>query len=103
MTAPSTTTTAGQSPTAKGVAEIIGEHSAIGGACAALNDAGWPSVIAGNRITVADRVLALFIAEQVGVSGRLAARWVVYGIDDRRLIRVAVAGQKRPGSNGGRH
>lgn len=93
MTAPLTTLApdaVGQTLTAEGVAAVVAQHPAIGTACDALNNAGWPSVIAGNRITVADEVLALFIAEVAGESGRLAARWVVYGIDDRCLIRVVV-------------
>lgn len=97
MTAPMTTrapVTGGPAPTADEVAAVVAKHPAIGSACAALNDAGWPSLIAGNRITVAGEILALFIAEGAGESGRLVARWVVYGIHDRRLVRAVVSDQK---------
>lgn len=84
------TSAASREPTVEAVAAIVGRQCTIGSACAALIGAGWPSVIAGNRITVADRILALFIAERSGESFHLAARWVVYGIDDRQLIRLVV-------------
>lgn len=82
-------------PTAEAVAAIVGRQCSIGSACTALISAGWPSVIVGNRISVADRVLASFIAERSGESFHLAARWVVYGIHDRHLIRLVIADRSR--------
>ena len=81
--------------TAEAVAAIVGRQCTIGSACTALISAGWPSVIAGNRITVADRIFALFIAERSTESFQLEARWVVYGIDDHQLIRIVVADRNR--------
>ena len=89
------TSAASREPTVEAVAAIVGRQCTIGSACAALIGAGWPSVIAGNRITVAERIFALFIAERSTESFQLEARWVVYGIDDHQLIRLVVADRNR--------
>ena len=86
-------------PTAESVAAVVGRQCTIGSAHAALITAGWPSVIRGNRITVAGRVLALFIEERSGASFHLAARWVVYGVDDRQLIRLVVSDRNQRCAN----
>lgn len=69
-------------PTAERVAAVVSGIATIGEACNALRAEGWSSTIAGNRITVNDRVFARFIDESVGMCAGTAPRWVVYGIGD---------------------
>lgn len=75
-------------PTAEQVAALVAGIGTIGAACHALRAEGWDSVIAGNRITINDRVFARFIDESVGIDAGTAARWVVYGIGDRPAVWI---------------
>ena len=67
-------------PTAEQVAGVVAGIPAIGVACNALRKAGWRATIAGNRITVEDRVFAQFIGTTVDAHGGIHARWMIYGI-----------------------
>ena len=88
-------------PSAGDVAAVIAGLPSIGVACEALRGAGWRSTIAGNRITVNDRVFARFIDGGVGggvgdATGGAAgdcARWLVYGIGkgDRPAVSIVDA------------
>lgn len=68
------------------VAAVICRTTTVGGACKALAEAGWESSLAGNRITVEDRVFARYIGRE---------RWIVDGPDDCRLCTAAFAGSTR--------
>ena len=81
-------------PTADGVAAVIAGVPSIGLARQAIEDAGWRSSVAGNRITVNDRVFARYI-EQAGDQPDLAdPRWVVYGIGERPVVRIVASGNQ---------
>lgn len=79
-------------PTAERVAALVSGIGTIGAACNALKAEGWNSVIAGNRITIDDRIFARFIDESVGMDAGSAARWVVYGIGDRPAVWIVGTG-----------
>ncbi len=81
-----------QGPTADQVAAAIAGAPNIGAACNALEAAGWRSVIAGNRISVNDRVFARYIDPNGGMPGPEEAMWVVYGLGDRPPVRIVVTG-----------
>ena len=76
-------------PTVGRVAEIMVGATTIGRACAALQAAGWQSTIAGNRITVADRVFARYL--DPGPRGAGHARWLVYGGDGQSSFQIVIA------------
>lgn len=76
-------------PTPELVAEIIAGLSTQGAAWKAFEERGWPSILAGNRITVCDHVIVLFAGECLDDCGLPTVSWVVFGIDDGRLVRVA--------------
>lgn len=78
-------------PTAEQVASLVSGIGTIGAACNALRAAGWNTRIAGNRITINDRVFARFIDESVGMTVGAAARWVIYGIGDRPAVFIVGA------------
>lgn len=95
MTMTSAITTAaeagvGNSPSAKKVAALIAGVACIGTACETLRNAGWRSTIAGNRITVNDRVFARYIDAGADNDG---ARWLVYGIGDQPPVCIVAAHQ----------
>ena len=83
---------AAEAPTVEHVAKVVGGISSIGRAREALVKSGWRSTIAGNRITVNDRVFAHFINESVGRDGQTEARWAVYEIADRPPVWIVGAG-----------
>lgn len=74
--------------TADGVAAVIAGVPTIGAACQAIEAAGWRSSVAGNRITVNDRVFARYIDQVGGDAEPPEARWVVYGIGERPVVRI---------------
>lgn len=82
-------------PLAQHVAAVLAGIGSIGRACDALRQAGWQSAIAGNRITIHDRVFARYI-DDGGHSGPDNARWLVYGIDDRSPVWLVGAGAEPP-------
>ena len=71
------------SPSTEDVAAVVGDASTIGAACEAFRNAGWMSSIAGNRITINDRIFARFVDECVDATGLVEARWIVYETNDR--------------------
>ena len=79
-------------PNADQVAAVVAGISTIGEAALALSAAGWQSKIAGNRISVNDRVFVRYINETARSNGSQDARWVVYGVGDRPVVRI-VAGE----------
>lgn len=87
----------GLTSSAEKVATVVASTATVGAASDALRSNGWQSTIAGNRITVDDRIFARFIGDGTG-----RARWVVYGIDEQPPVRVvdaavpAVLAEHRP-------
>lgn len=82
-------------PSADQVAALIAGKPTIGAVCRALRSAGWKSTVAGNRITVDDRVFVRYIYQAAGPDGPYDARWVVYDIGDRPIVRIVVASDGR--------
>ena len=78
-------------PSADQVAAIVAGIPTIGEAALALSAAGWQSRIAGNRISVNDRVFVRYIYATAGSDGSHDTRWVVYGVGDRPVVRIVVA------------
>ena len=78
-------------PTTEQVAAVVSGAGTIGAACNALRCQGWKSIIAGNRITVDDRIFARFIDESVGMEATAAPRWVVYGLGSRPQVWIVGA------------
>lgn len=64
-------------PNARQVADVVAQAGTIGAASDALRAAGWENRVAGNRISVDNRVFARFVDEFEG-----SPRWVVYGIGE---------------------
>lgn len=83
---------ADRQPTVKRVADIMAGVPTIGGACAALRAAGWQSSIAGNRITVDDRIFARYI--DPSALGPSEPRWLVYGGDEPAAFQVVIASER---------
>jgi hypothetical protein len=81
----------GSHPDAELVAAIVAGIPTIGEACRALSAVGWQSKVAGNRISVNDRVFVRYIYETAGSTGSPDTRWVVYGVGDRPVVRIVVA------------
>lgn len=81
----------GNNPNAELVAAIVAGIPTIGEACRALSAVGWQSKVAGNRISVNDRVFVRYIDETAGSNGSPDTRWVVYGVGDRPVVRIVVA------------
>lgn len=82
---------AGSRPNADLVAAVVAGIPTIGEACRALNSVGWQSKVAGNRISVNDRVFVRYIDEAAGPLGSRDTRWVVYGVSDHPVVRIVVA------------
>jgi hypothetical protein len=76
-------------PTVKRVADIMAGVPTIGRACDALRAAGWHSSIAGNRITVDDRIFARYIGP--GPFGPSEPRWLVYGGEEPAAFEIVIA------------
>ncbi|MGU3499852.1 hypothetical protein [Mycobacterium sp. C31M] len=64
--------------TTEQVAAVVAGIPQIGAACDALRSAGRRATIAGNRISVDDRVYAQFVCANVGMYGRTNATWLIY-------------------------
>jgi hypothetical protein len=77
---------------AEQVAKVVAGIPTIGEACDALRKAGWRAGIAGNRITVNDKVFAQFIGATVGGFGGIDARWVVNRIAGTPPVWIVGAG-----------
>lgn len=75
-------------PSAEEVATAIRSCGSIGRACEALREAGWPSVIAGNRITLGDRVCVRFIGERHHGGEGAEAEWVVSEFGGGPSVRI---------------
>ncbi len=82
-------------PKAEQVVAVIAGAPTIGEACRALRASGWASSIAGNRITVNDRVLVRHVDEGAVLAGAPETRWIVYGLGERPAVRIAVAHDRR--------
>lgn len=70
------------------VATAIQGCDTIGRAFESLSNAGWHTVIAGNRITVDDRISLRFIGERRHDDGRRDADWMVSEIGGGPLVRI---------------
>jgi hypothetical protein len=78
--------------TAEQVAGVVSGIGTIGRARDALTVAGSHAAIAGNRITIDERIFAQFIGATSGVYGSVGATWVVYWIDGTPPVWVVGAG-----------
>lgn len=85
-------------PTADSVAATITGIVSIQQACEAFRVAGWPTVVAGNRIAIDNRVFARYVdpsATPAAAGGNASTNWVVYGIGERPTVRIVVADLER--------
>lgn len=79
-------------PSTDQVVAVIAGAPTIGAACEALRASGWPSSIAGNRITVSDRVFVRYVDGGTGGTADCGPRWIVYGSGERPAIRISLSG-----------
>lgn len=78
-------------PSVDRVAAVVAGIPNIVEACRALRKAGWQSNVAGNRITVNNRVVIRYI-EDAAVPVSHDSRWVVYGLGDCPIVRIVLTG-----------
>lgn len=71
------------------VAKIVAAAPSIGYARHALETLGWRAVIAGNRITVNERVFAQYVGVLAASQGQ--AMWMVHALEDATPIWVSGA------------
>lgn len=71
---------------AQEVAEVVASAPSIGSAYHACRGAGWRAVIAGNRVTVNERVFAQYVG--AGPAGNGSATWLVHATGDASPIWV---------------
>lgn len=78
--------------TVERVADLMAGVPTIGRACAAIRAAGWRGTIAGNRITVDDRVFVRYIGP--GPLGPRGARWLIYGGEEASAFLIVIASER---------
>lgn len=91
------------SVSAEQIAEVVAGIPTVEAACLAIREAGWLSSVAGNRITVNDRVFARLIAEPDDSDADVTGKWLIYGIGDQPPVRIVDAVNQQasePMSNG---
>ena len=75
--------------TAADVAEVVATAPSIGYAYHACRSAGWRAVIAGNRVTVNERVFAQYVG--VGAAGQMSAAWMIHAVGDAAPIWITTS------------
>ena len=71
------------------VAEVVRTAPSIGYAYHACRSAGWRAVIAGNRVTVNERVFAQYVG--VGPAGQTTATWMIHAAGEGAPIWITTS------------
>ena len=79
--------------TVESLAKMLTGIELIGTARNALEKAGMHATIAGNRITVNDEFFAQFVGAITRPTGRIEARWVIYGVTGASPVWIVGAEQ----------